>query len=83
MKFENQTESSSYNMSENSRSETVLLKIKPIPAEDDLIPPKTYKAIVANKKPLVASPPARTLLNAGVFTTILIIVWPAQFTKKI
>jgi hypothetical protein len=38
------------NVTENSHSETVLPKIKPIPAEADLIPPKTYKAIVANKK---------------------------------
>ncbi len=45
-----QTEAGSSNMTENSRSETVLPKIKPIPAEADLIPPKTYKAIVANKK---------------------------------
>jgi hypothetical protein len=30
--------------------ENVLPKIKPVPAEADLIPPKTYKAIVANKK---------------------------------
>ncbi len=45
-----QTESSSSKVTENSRSETVLPKIKPIPAEADLIPPKTYKAIVANIK---------------------------------
>ncbi len=45
-----QTESRSSNLTENSRSETVLPKIKPIPAEADLIPPKTYKAVVANKK---------------------------------
>jgi len=46
----NQTESGTSELSEASCSETVLPKIKPVPAEADLIPPKTYKAIVANKK---------------------------------
>ncbi len=46
----NQTESGSSELTENSCSETVLPKIKLVPAEADLIPPKTYKAIVANKK---------------------------------
>ncbi len=46
----NQTDSGSSKITENSCSETVLPKIKPVPAEADLIPPKTYKAIVANKK---------------------------------
>jgi hypothetical protein len=45
-----QTESSSSILTEKNRSETALPKIKPIPAEADLIPPKTYKAIVANIK---------------------------------
>ncbi len=44
------TESGSSKTTESSRSETVLPKIKIIPTEADLIPPKTYKAIVANKK---------------------------------
>jgi hypothetical protein len=44
----NQTDSGSSKITENSCSETVLPKIKPIPAEADLILPKTYKAIVAN-----------------------------------
>jgi hypothetical protein len=46
----NQTESGSSKITENSCSETVPPKIKTVPAEADLIPPKTYKAIVANKK---------------------------------
>ncbi len=71
------TDSGSSKNSETSCSETVLPKIKLTPVEADLILPKTYKAIVANKKtkrkwaPLVASPPARTRLNAVVFITVL------------
>jgi hypothetical protein len=51
--YENQkekTDSGSSKNSETSRSETVLPKIKLIAVEADLIPPKTYKAIVADKK---------------------------------
>jgi hypothetical protein len=44
------TDSGSSKISETSCSETVLPKIKVTPVEADLIPPKTYKAIVANKK---------------------------------
>jgi hypothetical protein len=44
-------ESSGYSAESGSKTpENVLPKIKPVPAEADLIPPKTYKAIVANKK---------------------------------
>ncbi len=49
-KQNDQTESGSSKITESSCSETVLPKIKPIPTKADLIPPKTYKAIVANKK---------------------------------
>jgi hypothetical protein len=51
--YENQnekTDSGSSKNSETSRSETVLPKIKLTAVEADLVPPKTYKAIVANKK---------------------------------
>ncbi len=84
-----QTESGSSKITENSCSETVLPKIKPVPAEADLIPPKTYKAIVANKKlkekvgTIGGITSARTQSNAGAFITTLITAWPAQFTKKI
>jgi hypothetical protein len=48
---ENSNETSGYSADSGSKSsENVLPKIKPVPAEADLIPPKTYKAIVANKK---------------------------------
>ncbi len=43
-----QTDSGSSFLTGKNSSETVLPKIKPVPA--DLIPLKTYKAIVANKK---------------------------------
>jgi hypothetical protein len=49
-KQNDQTESGSSKITESSCSETVLPKIKPVPTEADMIPPKTYKAIVANKK---------------------------------
>jgi hypothetical protein len=48
---ENSNETSGYSADSGSKSsENILPKIKPVPAEADLIPPKTYKAIVANKK---------------------------------
>ncbi len=48
---EKNRESSGYSADSGSKnSENVLPKLKPVPAEADLIPPKTYKAIVANKK---------------------------------
>ncbi len=47
----NSNETSGYSAESGSKnSENVLPKIKTVPAEADLIPPKTYKAIVANKK---------------------------------
>jgi hypothetical protein len=48
---EKNLESSGYSADSGSENpENVLPKIKPVPNEADLIPPKTYKAIVANKK---------------------------------
>jgi hypothetical protein len=48
---DNTNETSGYSAESGSKSsENILPKIKPIPAEADIIPPKTYKAIVANKK---------------------------------
>ncbi len=44
------TDSGSSKNSETSCSETVLPKIKLTAVEADFVPPKTYKAIVANKK---------------------------------
>jgi hypothetical protein len=44
---ENNHESSGYSAQSGSKnSENVLPKLKPVLAEADLIPPKTYKAIV-------------------------------------
>jgi hypothetical protein len=87
---EKNRESSGYSADSGSKNpENVLPKIKPVPAEADLIPPKTYKAIVANKKTKekvgtpVASPPARTQLNVAAFTIVLITGLPEPFTKRI
>jgi hypothetical protein len=44
-------------------------------------------SVINSEKPFIIvdieSPPARTQLNAGVFTTIPTTGWPAQFTRKI